>query len=80
MADGKKKTTKKTTKKKVKPYILEIVDGNFHFRVIKPDGIKGYSISGPYPIVCQTASGMRRLTKKETLEWCIRTAKDAGRL
>ena len=79
MADGKKTTTKKTTKK-VKPYTFEVVDGNFHFRVLKPNGVRGYSISGPYPVIHQTEAGLRRLTKKETVDWCLKTAKDAGRL
>lgn len=76
MADGKKKTTTK----KVKPYEFTTGDGKFNFRVIKPNGVKGYSISGFYPIISQTETGLRKLSRKETIEWCIKTAKDAGRM
>lgn len=70
----------KKKEKEIKNYEFTTADGNFHFRVIKPNGVKGYSISGPYPIIHQTETGLRRLTKKEAIAWCIKIANEAGRL
>ena len=63
-----------------KNYEFTTGDGKFNFRVLKPNGDKGYSISGFYPIVCQTETGVRKLTRKETIDWCIKTAREAGKL
>ena len=80
MADGKKTKTTKKTKKEQKNYEFTTADGKFNFRVIKPNGVKGYSISGFYPVISQTETGLRKLSRKEVIAWCLKVAHEDGRL
>lgn len=66
--------------KEIKNYEFTVVDGNFRFKVLKPKGTGAYSICGVYPVVHQMENGIRRLTRKETIAWCIKVANEAGRL
>ena len=63
-----------------KNYEFTTADGMFNFRVIKPNGIKGYSISGPYPVVKMVDGIVRKLSRKEVIDWCLKEAHESGRL
>ena len=64
--------------KEKKNYELKTGDGKYTFRVLKSaDGI-AHSISGAYPIVCQTEKGVQRLTRKQTEKFCLEIAIERG--
>lgn len=61
-----------------KNYTFEVRDGLFHFAVrITADG-KPHSITGAYPMICQTEQGRKQLTKRETEKWCSAYAMEQG--
>ena len=66
--------------KEKKNYEFKTADGRFNFKVLKTADGKPYSIGGFYPIVCQTATGVRKLSKKEAIAWCIKQANEDGKL
>lgn len=68
----------KKKEKTIKNYTFETRDGMYHFKVLKTaDGI-GHSMSGIYPIIWQTEEGMKKLTRKQTENYCVATAVENG--
>ena len=66
--------------KEKKNYEFTTGDGKFTFKVLEPIGASSYSISGFYHVIMQTESGVRKLSRKETINCCIQTAIEQGRM
>lgn len=61
-----------------KNYVFKTGDGKFRFVVEKQGDGKGCDINGAYPFICQTESGVKKLTRKETENWCLKVAIEMG--
>lgn len=61
-----------------KNYEFKTGDGKYRFRVVKSGDGKGCDIKGAYPVICQTETGVKKLTRRETEKWCLEIAISMG--